>query len=591
VARVVLSWVLVSRLTQPSLALFAAFQLTACAARDPRFPLRPPLLRDSDLAPVYARCHVEPTRAHPHHVACAPEVFDASLYWDGADNLIFRRLSKTFGAVTSGEAVDVNSLDEVPDSSWFQTRIDSVTDDELARGACEPGQLLDPDAAPDGSWVIDKGKMEGSTPGFRMLVPGKGHYMVKLESVDDQPERQSAGAVVGASIFHAVGYNTACEQVLYVRPSVFRLLPGLQSRRNFEEAQPFDQRALDRLFATSPRRDGRIRLSASAWLPGHPIGPFRWEGTRDDDPNDVVPHEDRRELRGMRVLAAWVGRTDTREANSFDTWMSVDPRAPDSSPGHVVHYQLDMSESFGGDWPWAPDSIARRLGYSYLIDWRDAATDFASLGAVVRPWEKLRLVPGHEIFGYYQLDAFDPDGWRNEYPNPAYERMTERDAAWMARILSRFSPEMVHTLAVDGRFTDPWNTAYLAQVLEGRLERILERYLTRLSPIAEVRVEARERLCGVDLAERRGLRPASRFRYTARMAGSRLPVTRGDRGGVCVALRHVAPDGGPADDAAARYVRVVVADGVARGPLVADLYDLGPRRGFVLAGLERPEPP
>jgi hypothetical protein len=35
---------------------------------------------------------------------------------------------------------------------------------------------------------------------------------------------------------------------------------------------------------------------------------------------------------------------------------------------------------------------------------------------------------------------------------------------------------------------------------------------------------------------------------------------------------------------------VTIADGVASGALVAQLYDLGPTRGYRLAGLERPEP-
>jgi hypothetical protein len=35
---------------------------------------------------------------------------------------------------------------------------------------------------------------------------------------------------------------------------------------------------------------------------------------------------------------------------------------------------------------------------------------------------------------------------------------------------------------------------------------------------------------------------------------------------------------------------VAIQDGVARGSLVAHLYDLGPTRGYRLAGIERPEP-
>jgi hypothetical protein len=200
----------------------------------------------------------------------------------------------------------------------------------------------------------------------------------------------------------------------------------------------------------------------------------------------------------------------------------------------------------------------------------------------------VKHVPGHEIFGYFDVANFEPDRWKNEYPNPAFSRMTERDGAWMARILAGFTPGRVEALAKMADFTDPRSTAYLASVLEGRLERILERYLTRLSPIAQVHVEGTNRLCGVDLAEKRHVREAGRFRYAARWsAGAGLLVSVRDGGAVCVTLPHVAPDGGPPDDAAERYVGVAIVDGVARGSLVAHLYDLGPGRGFRLAGVER----
>jgi hypothetical protein len=140
-------------------------------------------------------------------------------------------------------------------------------------------------------------------------------------------------------------------------------------------------------------------------------------------------------------------------------------------------------------------------------------------------------------------------------------------------------------------FTDPGNTSYLANVLEGRLERILDRYLTRLSPIADVHVEGADQLCGVDWAEKRGVREAARFRYSAQSStGAELAVSVRDGAVVCMTLPHVARDGGSPDDAAERYVGVVIHDGVARGSLVAHLYDLGPARGYRLAGLERPEP-
>jgi hypothetical protein len=169
--------------------------------------------------------------------------------------------------------------------------------------------------------------------------------------------------------------------------------------------------------------------------------------------------------------------------------------------------------------------------------------------------------------------------------------MTEHDGAWMARILARFTPDMVRRLAAMGNFSNPLDTEYMTAMMEGRLEKIMERYLTRLSPVADVHVERGDQLCGVDLAEMRHLREPGSFWYVVHAgAGVVLPVDRKPGGGVCMRVPHVAADGGPTDDAPERYTSVAIVDGVASGSLVAHLYDLGPTRGFRLAGVERPDP-
>lgn len=574
-----------------TLTALAALSLAACAHGERRFPLRDPLWRDGDLASVSVPCHKAPTDKDPAHVTCAPAPYDSPLYWDAGDNSLFRPLAETLGVVTNtGESTDVNSLDEVPDSAWFTNRIGarSMSVDEIVRGACTDAELLDPEHAKEGSWVIDKGKASGSTPGFRIVVPGKGKYLVKVEGVG-MPERQVAATVIGENIYFAAGYNATCEQALYVKPSVFKLTPGLKSRRgNFGDEYAFDQGELDAMFARSSPRDGLVRVSASAWLPGYNLGQFRYEGTRDDDPNDVVPHENRRELRAERLLAAWIDWFDARQGNTLETWVPDQKKGPpDASPGHVVHYIIGTSASLGSIWDW--DEVSRRLGYSYLLDWGDIAVDLVTLGVPTRPWDKARKVPGHEIFGYLSVDDFDPATWKNEYPNPAFSRMTERDGAWMARILSGFTPEMIRALVDMGKFSNPSNATYLANVLEGRLEKVLERYLLRLSPIARLHLEGTDTLCGTDLAERSGLRDATQFRYRARTASAELTVARKGGGEVCATLPHVAADGGAPDDAKERYVRVWLSDGVAKGDLVAHLYDLGPARGYRLVGAERPD--
>jgi hypothetical protein len=275
----------------------------------------------------------------------------------------------------------------------------------------------------------------------------------------------------------------------------------------------------------------------------------------------------------------------------MDSWISSDPKVRDASPGYVRHYYLDTSDSFGSEWDW--DEISRRLGNSYLLDWGDIGYDFITLGITTRPWEKARRSPGFELFGYFHYRDFAPDGWKNEYPNPAFSRATERDNAWMARILSKFEPEDVEQLVTLGEFTKPEHSAFLTEVLEQRLRRILSRYLSRLSPLSEPRVEGADRVCLLDLARRRNVAPAPTFRYEARWRDSSAPraleVEVGPAGEICVRAPLAAPDGAPAPDDASRYRVLALSNGFARYVLLLHIYDLGPARGLRVVGLERPE--
>ena len=564
----------------------ACVLLVGCGG-PPRFPLRDRLAVDTDLRPVSIKCEKRPTEKEPNHVACAPEPYISPLAWDAADNTLFRPISKFFAVDPPQEARNVDAFDEVPDSAWFTNRLGKKKPPtpELLRGACRPEDVLDPSGAEPGSYVIDQGKPNGATPGFRVKIGGKKKYMFKTD-LKEQPERPSAASAIGAALYHAVGFNTSCEQVLYIDPSLLKLTPGLKATANDGVTRDFDKKALDKVLDVAAKNGEKYRFQASAWLPGYLLGPFKYEGTRSDDPNDIIPHEDRRELRGGRVLAAWLNHFDAREQNSMDSWIALDTKNPDSSPGFVRHYYLDTSEVFGSEWDW--DGISRRLGHSYLLDFHHISEDFVTIGVIERPWEREQRTKGLEMFGYFHYREFEPDAWLNEYPNPAFSRATERDNAWMARILSRLDRADVRALVEGlGKFSRPDMTDHLTEVLERRLQKIVDRYLFKLSPIADLRVEGNV-LCGVDLARRRGARTDAEFRYAAEVKG-RGPtnVEAQAEGVICTTLAHVAQDGGSADDDASRYVVVRMTNGAAKGPIEAHLYDLGPSRGYKLVGLER----
>ena len=76
-------------------------------------------------------------------------------------------------------------------------------------------------------------------------------------------------------------------------------------------------------------------------LPGKILGGFRYAGTRPDDPNDIVPHEHRRELRALRVFGAWTNLTDLKAGNTLDTLVTENGRT------FVKHYLQDVGSTFG----------------------------------------------------------------------------------------------------------------------------------------------------------------------------------------------------------------------------------------------------
>ena len=188
----------------------------------------------------------------------------------------------------------------------------------------------------------------------------------------------------------------------------------------------------------------------------------------------------------------------------------------------------------------------------------------------------------------FNVQDFDPEAWKNEYPIAAFSRMTERDGAWMARILARFTPKWSASLARSGRLSDAKKTAYLEACSMGGCEEILERYLTRLSPITDVHVESSSRFCGVNLAEWRGLRaPDAVPVHRALHGGSGLPVER-RRGGK--RLREPSPRCG------GRRLRwttlrsgTCVSGSTTAWQLArwSCILRSGPTRGYVLAGVER----
>src|SRR4029077_17943356 len=89
---------------------------------------------------------------------------------------------------------------------------------------------------------------------------------------------------------------------------------------------------------------GRTYRAVATRIPegrGALLGPYQMWGRRSDDPNDTVPHEHRRDLRGMFVFAAWLNFSSARAVTTQDILTTVD------GGSRIRHSVVDLTKSLG----------------------------------------------------------------------------------------------------------------------------------------------------------------------------------------------------------------------------------------------------
>jgi hypothetical protein len=360
-------------------------------------------------------------------------------------------------------------------------------------------------------------------------------YLLKFDD-DVQPERATAADVIGSKIYWAFGFSVPCNEIVHFRLENIQLAENACKKDRFGNVTALTREDLAGAFERAPRTaDGRIRGSASLFLPGRVLGPFRYQGTRDDDPNDVIPHEDRRELRASRLLAAWLEHTDAREQNTLETFID-----DGSGRGYVQHHIIDFGDSLGHESAFN-DAVTRRFGHTYILDFGDILADILTVGLVRRPWETLRRYDEGSIFGYFEIAHFSPADWKPAYPNVAFDRMDRRDGFWAARIISRFSDAHLRAIVAQAELHDPLHARYLERVLIGRRDAIVREYLYERAPF-ELPVVVGRALCFEDRLVAGGYELQADAFYQVRLGDSawRRPELRGDR--ICTPLVGSAGD-------------------------------------------------
>jgi hypothetical protein len=390
----------------------------------------------------------------------------------------FRGTARSFGV-----ALNVNTLGEVPDSSWFTNRLGraDMSVAEVVRG---PNTVEGPAA---GTWQVTGRPDAGITPKFT-IKDGRGDtYLIKLDP-EIAPELPSSVELISTKIFHAIGYHVPEDFIVTFSPSQLVIGEGAKLRTKTGGKRPIRQADLDGWLKYSPRTaDGQIKALASRWVPGKVVGQFRFTGTRSDDANDIYPHERRRELRGMRVFAAWLNHDDARSINSIDSYVE------DNGRRYVRHYVQDFGSTLGSG---STSAQQPRGGYEYLIEPGKIGKGIVSFGLWRRDWMNARFSENPSL-GNIEADVFEPAKWKTEYPQPAFDQMDAADAFWAARIASRFTNEMIRAVVDAAQLSDRAVADTLSDLIIRRRDKVVAYWIKQTNPIDDVAID--ESVHGSDL--------------------------------------------------------------------------------------------
>jgi hypothetical protein len=412
-----------------------------------------------------------------------PESQDASEAQPSPIQQLYEQVDGLFvvsGYKPSGKrAQNINTIDEVPDSSWFTNRVGTtaVTPEELARGP-----IVGPPPDPS-KWVVIREKTSGAHPGFTAR-DGKGETWFLEFDPPFYPEGATSAVEIATKIFWAFGYNQVESYLTTLDPKLLEFDPKATLPRPSGARTPFTRDDINQILERVARnKDGTYRVVAGRLVDGRILGNFRYSGTRPDDPNDLVPHEHRRELRALRVFGAWTNLTDWKGANTLDALATSNGRTV------VKHYLQDVGSTFGLN----NDLYEWDLSYEHFYQAGAMWKRFFSFGFARSPWQTIKYVE-HPAVGKFEGDRFDPRAWRPQIPMPAYIELRDDDAFWAARRVVAFTDDLIRAAVHTGEFSDPAAEKYLADTLIKRRDKIASVYLVAVNPIVSLRLDANNRL-------------------------------------------------------------------------------------------------
>jgi hypothetical protein len=407
-----------------------------------------------------------------------PDVHDASGIKGWQTDVIYDAMENLFtnpgDKAQNVRAQNINTIDEVPDSNWYTNRAGKIT---ITPGMIEKGPNTGNGPAP-GTWTVISSKSDGVTPGFTIKDSTGQKWFLKFDP--PQYRDMATGTEVAVTkLLWALGYYVPENYISTFHREDLVIGEGATFKplnRNKRKMTEGDLNSL--LKKVAKNEDGSYRVTASKALSGVALSGFRFYGTFPEDPNDVVPHEHRRELRGYRVFAAWLNHVDSRSMNSMDALIEQ------NGIQVVRHHLLDFGSTLGSG------AVGPRNywdGSEYLYEGSSQILKgMASFGFYILPWQTDNYYKSSSV-GRLKLDStnWDPDKWKPEIPNAAFKRARQDDKFWAARKLITLSDETIRAAVQTGEFRDEEASVFLTNALVQRRDAIGRKYLTAINPVID----------------------------------------------------------------------------------------------------------
>ena len=266
------------------------------------------------------------------------------------------------------------------------------------------------DEVADSTWFTNRIGRYGSSYMLGVQIPPGQNVNIQIVPAE-LDEKPSGHDVITSAILYAAGYNVPKKAIVYSNGK--------------------------RAVATAP-------------VEGEPIGTFKFWGRRHDDKNDRIPHEHRRELRGLHVFAALLGLNQMCEKSTLDTFIKSD-----GDMGYVKHSLVYLGRS-----PRKAEKIFSPI----------------PLDPVESQWSENQTKKG-------DASSFNPKTWQTSCVNPAFLYTSKLDGFWASRILLNFSDDLLASIVDQAKFTDPKVQKQMLDELIDRRDKLVNYWFSRVNPL------------------------------------------------------------------------------------------------------------